>query len=64
LKYEAGWDGRRVGEREGGFPLPHGRAGVDYKLRCGSEKCMALVRSVDVPGHVIGLYFVVISHEM
>jgi hypothetical protein len=48
--------------RQGGLPLPQGRA--NYKFYRGSDKCMALVRSVDVSEHVIGLYFVVISHEI
>jgi hypothetical protein len=48
--------------RQEGFPLPQGRG--NYKFRRCSDKCMALVRSVDVCERVIGLYFVVISHEL
>ena len=52
----------RQADRQGGFPLPQGRA--NYKFHRGSDKFMALVRSVDVPEPVIGLYCFVISHEI
>jgi hypothetical protein len=44
------------------FPLPQEKA--CYKYPPGLDECMALVRSVDVPEHIIGLYNVVISLEM
>lgn len=44
------------------FLFPQGEACCKYPP--GLDECMALVRSVDVPEHVIGLYCIVISLEI